>query len=424
LRLASSIAAADRIETAAATKRILFLEGNVDGTVGGSQRVLLEVVAHLDRTRFDPVVLFYEDHVLVPEFRKLAPVIIMPSGSLRIVEQYPNFYRQVARVAPFRWLVLALQKIYNFLRYVVPWFFRIAALLIRERIDLVCLNNAPVLTDWLLACKLLRRKCVSYFRGTPTLSNRFTWSYPYYDAILSISEAVTTNARQQGAQVDNFVLIYDGIDAGAVQAKVSKPREQTRREFVAGNERPLIGVVNNLKHWKGQHVAIEAMRLLHARRPDVLCLLIGDVGATDKEYADELRASVERHGLSANVVFTGRRLDVPDLLLALDLVMHTSLSNEGFPRVILETMILGRPMIASSAGPNVEMLEHGVSGFIVPPGDPAALADSIERALADRTALAQVGVRARQRAERLFNIDINMRKTEDVFSRLLDVPAR
>jgi glycosyltransferase involved in cell wall biosynthesis len=405
-------------------KRILFLEGNIDGTVGGSQRVLLEVIAHLDRSRFDPVVLFYEEHVLVPEFRKLAPVIIMASGSLRIVEQFPKFYRAVAKFPPASWLLLNLQKVYNFLRHVVLFFFRITALLVRERIDLVCLNNAPVLTEWLMACKLLRRKCVSYFRGTPTLETRFSRWYPHYDAIFSISEAVTANAREQGARVDNFVLIYDGIDAKAVQAKVSKPREQTRSEFLTDTSRPLIGVVNNLKEWKGQHVAVEAMRLLQARRPDVMCLLIGDVGATDKEYADSLKASVERHGLSANVVFTGRRLDVPDLLLGLDLVMHTSLSNEGFPRVILETMILGRPMIASSAGPNVEMIEDGVSGFIVPPGDPAALAQSIERALADRTALAEVGVRAQQRAERLFNIEINMRKTEDVFSRLLNVPSR
>ena len=405
-------------------KRILFLEPNVDGTVGGSQRVLLEVVAHLDRTRFDPVVVFYEEHVLVPEFRKLAPVIIMRPGSLRIVEQFPNFYRVLARIPLAGWVLLNLQKVYNLVRHVVPWFIRICALLVRERIDLVCVNNAPVLTDWLLACKLLRRKCASYFRGTPTISDGYKRWYPHYDAIFSISEAVTANAREQGAPVDNFVLIYDGIDAKAVQAKVSRPREQTRSEFLTDGTRPLIGVVNNLKEWKGQHVAVEAMRLLQARRPDVMCLLVGDVGSTDKDYADALKATVERHGLSANVVFTGRRLDVPDLLLGFDLVMHTSLSGEGFPRVILETMILGRPMIASSSGPNVEMIEDGVSGFIVPPGDPAALAQSIERALADRTALAQMGMRAQQRAERLFNIEINMRKTEDVFSRLLSVPGR
>jgi glycosyltransferase involved in cell wall biosynthesis len=115
------------------------------------------------------------------------------------------------------------------------------------------------------------------------------------------------------------------------------------------------------------------------------------------------------------VILTGRRTDVPDILEALDLVMHTSISNEGFPRIILETMVLGRPLVASNAGPNVEMIEDGVSGFVVPAADPAALADCIDRVVDNEDELARVGARASARAESLFNIGINMRKTEQLF---------
>lgn len=402
-------------------KRVLFLEGNTDGTVGGSQRVLLEVVAHLDRRRFEPVVLFYEEHVLVPDFRQHCRVLIFPTRSLRLATDYPVLHRRLATFRPLLILALLFQKAYNLLAHVLPQFLRIAALIRRERLDLVCLNNAPVLTDWLLACKLTGRPCVSYFRGTPSelfpLHRRMIGRY---DAVLSISKAVTENARALGADVRRFELVYDGIDAVAVEQRVSRSRDEVLREFVDDPSRPVIGVVNNLKHWKGQHIAVEAMRVVHQRRPDVLCLLVGDVAQIDRAYAAELQATVTACGLDRHVVLTGRRLDVPDLLNAFDVVLHTSLLGEGFPRVILEAMVLGRPLIVSGAGPNPEMVEDGVSGYVVPPDDPAALAERILQVLDAPDARNEAGRKARARANALFNIDINMRKTEAIFTRLLE----
>ena len=114
---------------------------------------------------------------------------------------------------------------------------------------------------------------------------------------------------------------------------------------------------------------------LDESRPDVVCLLIGDVADGDRPYAEELKAMIREGGLENHVLLTGRRMDVPDLLAGLDIVMHTSLLGEGFPRVILEAMVLGRPLIVSDSGPNREMIEDGVSGYVVPAEDPAALAD-------------------------------------------------
>lgn len=413
----ASRAAAQGLTAAA---RILFIERNTDGTVGGSQRSLLDVVRHLDRARFEPVVLFYADHILVPEYRRHARVLIFSSGSLRMVAAFPKLHRWLSRAPPLLWVALALQKAFNFFRHAVPWFIRTIRTLVQERIDLVCLNNAPYSTDWLLACKLMGRPCVSYFRGTPAPISRWHGRlFGRYDAVLSISLAVTENARRQGAAVDRFTLVYNGIDADALRRRVTRPRDETRREFLSEPGRLLIGVVNHLREWKGQQVAVEAMRLLRQRRPDVMCLLIGDVAESDRCFAENLRKRVEEYGLSDHVIFTGERLDVPDLLLALDLVLHTSLANEGLPRVILEAMSLGRPMIVSSAGSNVEMIEDGVSGYLVPPGDPGALADRIDAVLDDPGEMAEVGRRAQERAQRLFNIDTNVRKTEGLFSRLL-----
>lgn len=403
-----------------AAGRILFVEGNKDGTVGGSQHVLLEVLKHLDRARFDPIVVFYQNHAMIPEFRMLAHVHILDTDGFRLANRFPEFHRAISRLAPLRLLATLLQKAYNLAAHTAPGLLRIVRMIVRERVDLVCLNNAPMMTEWLIACRLTGRPCASYFRATPAaLPPLLTWLVGRYDAVLSISQAVTDNARRLGADVSRFTLVHDGIDSKAVRAKVSRDRAVIRKEFLGDASRPLVAVVNNLKHWKGQHVAVEAMSLLHERQRDVLCLLIGDVSEADRSYADELHADIRARGLERNVVFTGRRTDVPDLLSSLDIVLHTSLHGEGFPRIILEAMILGCPIVASSAGPNVEMIEDGISGLLFAPGDAAALAAQMERLLSDPGLRHSVGIEARTRAETLFNIDINMRKTEATFSRLL-----
>lgn len=401
------------------TPRILFIEGNVDGTVGGSHGVLLEVIRHLDRSRFEPVVLFYQDNVLVPEFRQLARVMISGPGGFLFSEHVPALARLIGERGLAGSVLRFVQKLINLLFYACPWYARIVWVLLSQRISLVCLNNAPFHADWLGVCRLLGRPCVAYFRGTPHVPAAKSRLFPRYDAIMSISEAVTENARRQGAAVDNFHLVYDGIDAAAVRARATRPREETRQEFLNGRVRPLIGVVNNIKEWKGQHVAVEAVGLLRDRGVDVLCLLVGDLSEGDRPYYDRIAGIIRDRRLEDHVVFTGRRGDVPDILRALDVVMHTSVSNEGFPRIINEALVLGCAMIASSAGPNVEMVEDGVSGFLVPPADPVALADCIQRVVADPQLRRSVGERAAERAERLFSIEINMQRTEDLFTRLL-----
>lgn len=398
--------------------RVLFVETNADGTVGGSHRVLLEIVQHLDRGRFEPLVAFAEENILVPQFRKIASVLVLPTGRFVLAERVPTL-GQLALRRP--WLfapALAAQKVYNLVRHAIPGLSRTIALLLRERIDLVCLNNAPVHATWLLAARVTGVPCVSYFRGTPHIVS--PWHarlFPRFDRILSISRAVTDNALRNRVQVDNFTLIYDGIDAGAVRSAAAAMAPAIG-PLLGRHAGPVIGVVNNLKDWKGQHVAVEAMHLLKDRRPEAVCLLVG--GTDEVEYVERIRQMIGQYGLENRVVLTGFRTDSLRFLAELDLVLHTSLSSEGFPRVILEAMALGRPLIVSDAGPNVEMVEDGISGLVVPAGNADALAARIEEALDNEVLCRSLGTSARERVDSLFNIDLNMRKTEAVFDEVLE----
>ena len=136
-------------------------------------------------------------------------MILGGGKGLVIQRKFPTFYGWVRNTGVVLPLLLFAQKAFNATYFVVPWFLTLLVTIIRERIDLVCINNAPLLADWPLACKLLRRPCVAYFRGTHTISPRIRSIPQRYDAVMSISLAVTKSAQSQGVDVRNFILIHD-----------------------------------------------------------------------------------------------------------------------------------------------------------------------------------------------------------------------
>ncbi len=144
--------------------------------------------------------------------------------------------------------------------------------------------------------------------------------------------------------------------------------------------------------WKGQGVLVEAM----ARLPgDAQALLVGDAGAKPA-FQEELRARIAALGLAGRVRLVGHATDVPAALLLADVVVHASTDAEAFGRTVIEAQAMERCVIASDLGGPTETMEQGVTGWRVPPGDPAALAEAIGRVLAMTPgARAAAGARAR-----------------------------
>ena len=134
-----------------------------------------------------------------------------------------------------------------------------------------------------------------------------------------------------------------------------------------------------MTRWKGQTVLIEALARM-ARR-DVCCVLVGsDQGR--RRYADGLIRQAEALGVADRLRLAGECDDMPAALMLADVVVHASTEPEAFGRVVIEAQAMGRPVIASDLGGPVETVEHGVTGWRVPPGDAGALAAAIEAVLA------------------------------------------
>jgi|DewCreStandDraft_4_1066084.scaffolds.fasta_scaffold02256_9 glycosyltransferase involved in cell wall biosynthesis len=380
-------------------KRILFVELNQDGTVGGSHICLLNLIRCIDRTLYRPLVMFYEEHKLLPIF----------SAEACTVQVFPKPLGK--RIAPPLSILdipcSLLQKTRNAtLTSVIP-FFRFVLFLLRHGIDLVHLNNtARHGWEWLLACRLLKRKCVTHERGFARYGPLARVVARRFDKILCVSHAVMDALEAQGV-CENVTTLYDGIDPLGLRRKVARTPEEVRGEFGLRRGDPLIGMVANLQEWKGQGTVLDAVEILRDEFPSLLCLLIGDVSPRnqqDQQFAETLRRQILERNLLKNILLTGYRPDVPDLMNAMDIVLHASIQPEPFGMVVLEAMSLGKPVIATDLGGPKEIIENGVSGLLVPPGDAQALSERISRLLRDTSLRQRLGQNASKRVEGSFSL--------------------
>ncbi len=164
-----------------------------------------------------------------------------------------------------------------------------------------------------------------------------------------------------------------------------------RRESGAGAGEPIIGSVGRLVRDKGQHVLLRAFAAVRAARPGARLLLVGT--GTEEE---SLRRLADGLGIADAVRFLGFRNDVPEITAALDVAVLASIDCDASPAVVKEAMYLEKPVVVTDIGGLREMVQDGVTGRVVPPGDPGALAAAILALLDDPQGARAMAARARE----------------------------
>jgi glycosyltransferase involved in cell wall biosynthesis len=148
------------------------------------------------------------------------------------------------------------------------------------------------------------------------------------------------------------------------------------------------------------------------------------VACPDARTEEAVRREARALGIGDRVLAIGYRADMPDVLAAADVVADLSWGGLGITGTIREAMAMGKPVIASSAGGNPELVEEGRSGLLVPPRDPAAFASALERILRDGALAASLGNGGRERVESGFTVEKRLDRIEDLYARLIAEEAR
>ncbi|MFZ6002403.1 MAG: glycosyltransferase [Actinomycetota bacterium] len=210
------------------------------------------------------------------------------------------------------------------------------------------------------------------------------------------SEAVREILRvQTHIPAEKYAVIHNGIDL----EELANPPSQAdaRRSLGLPVDAVVIGEVAHLVEHKGQRNLVEAFARLVAMHPDVQLLLAGD--GPDRRVLEDI---VRRRRLESRVTFTGARRDLLNVLAAIDVLALPS-TFEGFGIVQAEAMYLRRPVVATSHGGSTEVVEDGVTGFLVPFGDVDALVERLSRLTRDPAMRGRFGLAGQARVLERFS---------------------
>jgi glycosyltransferase involved in cell wall biosynthesis len=198
---------------------------------------------------------------------------------------------------------------------------------------------------------------------------------PLMDRLIVVSKAIERKIREEGRAGAPVSLIYNGVDLQRYNHQ--QPCCTLHEDYLIPEASPIVGVVARLEAEKGHRTLIDAWPLVRKAHPEAWLLIVGE-----GSERNSLEAQAASLGILDRVVLTGRREDVPAVTAALDVAVLPSY-REAQGLSVLEAMALSRPVVASNVGGIPEMIEDGVTGLLVPPGDPKALAGAIVRLLSD-----------------------------------------
>jgi len=369
------------------TTHILYV---AEFSTGGSVESLLCLVGGLDKTIFKPTVLFYSmPGESTCERFESAGATVRALYPYQSDKASPKDHRKLGLQSKIRTTLgrraerfyESLKYVWYFQRFLQPIFKDIRGQLRQIQPNLIHLNNgAGSDTPGILAARTLGIPTVCHIR---TLGNVTYPSVVVARAVtvfLCISNAVKDRLIEYGIDTERCVVVPNAVDPDRFNESAIST-EGIRREFGWDSSHKIFALVGRVVSWKGQDFFIRA--IADARRTDksIRGLIVGsgEDSASNDAYIKGLQSLVSELELDGSVRFTGHRSDVPTIMKSSDAVICASSLPEPFGRVIIESMAVGTPAVATNAGGATDIITDGVDGLLVPIQDSAALSRAMLR---------------------------------------------
>jgi glycosyltransferase involved in cell wall biosynthesis len=372
--------------------KILFLIRNLD--TGGAERQLIELVRHLDKTHFQPIIVtfynggsFWHDLDNNPDIKLIS---LNKSGRWDIIGFFTRLMKIIKEEKPA---------------------------LIHGYLDVPNLFS-------LLAGKLNRIKVVWGLRASNMDLSQYDWTarflywlcqYTSYltDLIIVNSNAGKTYHVSRGFQPERMVVIPNGFDTQRLYPDLDCSKKQ-RETWKINDEMILIGQIGRLDPMKNPENFIQAAALVSQKNPHARFVYVGDVPGP---YHQKLVELMDDLGLGSQFLWAGKQTDMKAVYNALDFLCLSS-DTEGFPNVVGEAMACGKPCVVTDVGDAALIV--GETGIVIPPKDASLLAEGLERLInTSIKSRGELGIKARQRIETLFSVQALAVRSGQIFLDLI-----
>lgn len=236
--------------------------------------------------------------------------------------------------------------------------------------------------------------------------------YRIPDAIVTTAECIRARMVQwNGMRGERIVSIPTGVRLELFDPAVQA--DDLRQELGIPEGVPVVTKIGVLRSWKRHEVFLEGARRLLREFPEARFLVVGE-----GPRLDHVRALVRELGLGGAVLMTGYRADIPRILAISDLSVLTSSGNEGVPQAMVQSLAMEVPVVATDAGGVSEVVRDGITGLLVPPNDPEALADRMALLLSNREYGRSLARSGRKLVEAEFGLERMIDRLEELYGSL------
>jgi sugar transferase (PEP-CTERM/EpsH1 system associated) len=350
--------------------------------IGGLEKVVVDIISHLDRQKFESVV-YCVGHKGV-----YAEALENRGIEVRLVNEQSFIKRIVAFSTIFK----------------------------NEKFDIVH-SNSGVYRDATLAAIIARVPMIMHTdHGKFYPDNKITrlthrFFSVFRDKIITVSDHIKDFiANEVRVNRTKIMRIHNGVNINEYDVVVDISRKKI--DLGIALEKKVVGTIARLAPIKDHMTLLAAFEKIVKTHKDVKLLIVGD-GPLREALCDK----VVEFGIAHDVIFLGARNDVAELLKIMDIVCLSSLS-EGLSMTLIEGMASGKPVVATRVGGNMELIIDKVTGYLVPPRDPKEMAEAISILLNDGSLRKVMGIKGKERIAQHFNINNVARKYEDVYFEL------
>ncbi len=381
-------------------KKILFILG-YSTPLGGAQRSLHATISSFDNS-IDSLIIVPDKGEVYELFENQNIQIVYPGYNL-------NLYGKVAK----GWSLA--KKFRVFILEYISYTYRLRNIIKAYGPNVIHFNNTrSFLLSFLATRALFSVKKIIHFRGRFSSKNK--WAYfaqKYCDYIITVSQNIAKKCVLPKFRHKTHA-IYNGVDPDKISSRANLK--------LGDNGQLVIGIFSNVVPFKGYHILVEALRLVSLKNYNnkIRVISLGKKPKFESAYINHVEGLISKYELEAIIEFCGFKKNPFPYYNSVDIVVLPSLDfssidikgrnikivgNEGLPRVLLEAMSFGKPLIASDISGVREIIEDNVNGYIIDPDNPLQLAEKLIYLYENRRLIDKMGQESLSIFNNKFHID-------------------
>ena len=383
-------------------KNILFLHAGAE--MYGADKVMLDLIKRLDKSKYNPLVILPTDGVLVDAFKKEnIKVIVMP---------YPIMRRKYFNLNGL------IRYAYGMVKYTN----KITKIAKKKHIDLIHTNTAATLEGSFVSRKLHVPQLWSIHEivVNPKIMYSVTSKLiaKYSSITITDSKAVKDHIDASGYFKENAVkVIYNGVDSN--RFKPENDCSYLYSEWNIPQDAKIIGMMGRVNSWKGQADFLQAANIIMSKFTDVYTVFVGAAFEGEEWREKELADAINRSPYKDRIINKGYRTDSEGIYKLYDVFVLPSTNPDPLPTVVLEAMATGKPVVGYKHGGVCEMVKDGYNGLLAEVRKPEDLAAKIEILLKDDVEREKMGTNSRKRLLENFSIEAYVQNYANEYDRLI-----